>query len=144
MSGSSGGCVGEGGLEEDPDIPMHRKLETMKMNKIHFNLDTMVQNITLIAIHETGQFVLSSVFHGHIRQLEKKLKLFHSRNVTHKRQKQWQDFRYCANRNGEDDWVEEYPISMLVVQFISSYNPYYEIEGLRQKSGVRELPCSGR
>ena len=55
----------------------------MKMNKVHFNLDTMVQNITLIAIHETGQFVLSSVFHGHIRQLEKKLKLFHSRNVTH-------------------------------------------------------------
>ena len=48
MSGSSGGCVGEGGLEEDPDIPMHRKLETMKMNKIHFNLDTMVQNITLL------------------------------------------------------------------------------------------------
>ena len=62
---------------------MNRRPETMKMNKVHFNLDTMVQNITLIAIHETGQFVLSSVFHGHIRQLEKKLTLFHSRNVTH-------------------------------------------------------------
>ena len=57
----------------------------MKMNKVHFNLDTMVQNITSIAIHETGQLVLSSVFHGHIRQLEKKLKLCHSRNVTHKK-----------------------------------------------------------
>ena len=83
MSGSSGGWVGEGGVEEDPDIPMNRGLETMKMNKVHFNLDTMVQNITLI--HETGQLVLSSVFHGHIRQLEKKLKLLHSRNVTHKK-----------------------------------------------------------
>ena len=62
---------------------MQRRLETMKMNKVHFNLDTMVQNITLI--HETGQLVLSSVFHGHIRQLEKKLKLLHSRNVTHKK-----------------------------------------------------------
>ena len=95
----------------------------MKMNKVHFNLDTMVQNITILAKHKTGQLVLSFVFHGHIRQLEKKLKLFHSRNVTQKGQKQWQDFRYCANRNGVDDWVEEYPISMLVVQFISSCNP---------------------
>ena len=64
---------------------MNRGLETMKMNKVHFNPDTMVQNITLI--HETGQLVLSSVFHGHIRQLEKKLKLLHSRNVTHKKAK---------------------------------------------------------
>ena len=60
---------------------MNRRLETMKMNKVHFNLDTMVQNITLLAIHETGQLVLSSVFHGHIGQLEKKLKLLHSRNA---------------------------------------------------------------
>ena len=81
MSGSSGGCVGEGGVEEDPDISMNRRLETMKMNKVHFNLDTMVQNITILAIHETGQLVLSSVFHGHIGQLEKKLKLLHSRNA---------------------------------------------------------------
>ena len=64
---------------------MSRRLETMKMNKVHFNLDTMVQNNTSIAIHETGQLVLSSVFHGHIKRLEKKLKLFHSRNVTHKK-----------------------------------------------------------
>ena len=66
---------------------MSRRLETMKMNKVHFNPDTMVQNITLIAIHETGQVdnLYFSLFHGHIRQLEKKLKLCHSRNVTHKK-----------------------------------------------------------
>ena len=27
---------------------MNRRLETMKMNKVHFNLDIMVQNITLL------------------------------------------------------------------------------------------------
>ena len=75
--------LGRAGLRRS--LTSRCRLETMKMNKVHLNLDTMVQNITLLALHETGQLVLSYVFHGHIRQTERKLILFHSRSVTHKK-----------------------------------------------------------
>ena len=115
----------------------------MKMNKVHFNLDTMVQNITLLQNTRLDNLSFPLCFMATSTGKEIEIASQQKRNALIG-QKRWQDFRYCANRNGVDDWVEEYPISMLVVQFISSCNSDQEVEGLRQKSGDRELPCSGR